>query len=436
MQAIVTWLSNNLFTQTAFFMGVLVAIGMISLKKPFVDVLEGFLTGMLGYYVFNIGTSAMGTTVQMLGKLLAPTLGITGGVTPVGSSPFLALPTTIEYLIPRVVPCFILVWLVHVLLVKFVPWFKVIYLSMHNVLAMVSVFYYFFYVTCALEGIALDTVVGLSTLVYITVSPMLSYKASMEATGGAYALGWTNQISAAICAKIAPLFGDPEKDDAESIKLPGFLSGISASGLTIALSIPLAWVIVWLIVVIVGNPEALEIYNGYRGNVNGLIYILLSGVQWAAATYVLQYGLRMFLGALLPAFQGLAEKFLPNAVPGLDTVAFYGAGPNAVAISMLAHMLGEVVASMTQLAFRTPVFVIFSLVVGFNEMAAIGPIVNKRGGWKACAVCGFLVGFAAVYAAILFVTGLNIVEQSVTMGSLDSCLYMGAIGWIGKLFVR
>ncbi len=433
MQTIVNWLSTNIFTQTAFFMGILIALGLILMKKPLVDIAEGFLTGCLGYYVFNIGTSAMGTTVTMLGELLGPTLGISGGVTPVGSSPFLALPQSIEYIAPRAVPCFILVWFLHILLVKIVPYFKVVYLTTHNILAFVSVFYYFFYQTMELTGIVLDAVVAIVSVIYITVSPMLSYKAAMDATGGTYALGWTNQITAALCAKIAPLFGDPEKDDAEKIKLPGFLSGISASGLTIALSIPVAWVCVWAIVMIVGNPEALEIFDGYRGDVNGFIYILLAGIQWAGATYVLQYGLRMFLGAVLPAFQGISDKFLPDAVPGMDSVAFYGVAPNAVAIAMLAHMVGEVVGSLSQLALNTPVFVIFSLVVGFNEMAAVGPIVNKKGGWKACVVCGFLVGFGAMYASILFVTGLNIVEQSVTMGSLDSCLYMGAVGWIAKL---
>lgn len=434
LSAVLSWLNTNLFTQTAFFMGVIVALGLVAQKKKGGEVLEGFMNTVLGYFIFNTGSGAIGSSISLLSNLIKPTLGVVAGVKGGSNALFTAMAYGIEYLAPRIIPCFVLTWLVHVLLVKFVKQFKVVYLTVHNMLSLLSCFYVFFYTVMGYSGILLDVCAGGFMLLYITVTPMLVYKDCMEVTGGMYALGHFNQIGAFIASKIAPLCGDPEKDNAENMKLPGWLKQIADSGLSIAVALPIAYLFIWVVVVVVGNADALAILSDNAKGVSGPIFMFLSAMQFAGATYILLYGLRMFLGALLPAFQGISEKYLPDAVPGIDTVAFYSLSPNAVVYGMIAYMVGGVIATTSCFILKTPIFVIFGFAFAFSEMSAIGVIANKKGGWKACVVCGLIEGILATAGLAFFASGMGILDQGISQGNLDSTWYPAAVYYLFRLF--
>ena len=218
MSAIISWLNTNIFTQTALFMGIIVAIGLIMQKKNVGEILEGFISTALGFFIFNTGVGAIGSSSILLGDLLKPTFGVLAGVKPSSNALFTAMANGIEYLAPRVIPCFIITWFIHVLLVKYVKCFKVVYLTVHNMLSFTSCFYVFFYTVMGYEGLLLDVLSGGFMLLYITVTPMLIYKDCMDVTGGAFALGHFNQIGAFVASKISPFLGDPEKENAEEIE--------------------------------------------------------------------------------------------------------------------------------------------------------------------------------------------------------------------------
>lgn len=83
----------------------------------------------------------------------------------------------------------------------------------------------------------------------------------------------------------------------------------------------------------------------------GLFSIAYS-VQFAVSIYVIQAGVRMLV-AELTAFKGVADKFIPNAVPAL-LIQFVGVfvegtafgGSDAAVVGMLISQLGGTVGSM------------------------------------------------------------------------------------------
>ena len=434
LSSVLTWLNNNFFSQTAVFLGVIVVIGLLLQKKKPGVVIQGFVTAALGYYIFNTGSGSIGGYAMVMGNLLTPTLGVEAGVNPFSSQTFISMGYAIEYIAPRITVCFIAVWFVHLLLVKFIKPLKVVYLTMHNIMSFVATFYMFFYTIMGWEGIVLDLAAGGFTLLYITLTPMLVYKDCMEVTNGGFALGHFNQIGAFITSKLAGLVGDPEKDDAEKIQLPGWLKNISDGGLSVAVSLPIAFIFVWCIVMIVQNPEAMTILSENAGTTNSLLYMILTALQLAASVYILLYGLRMFLGALLPAFQGISEKFIPDAVPGIDTVAFYSVSPNGVVITMLSYMVGAVLATIVSILIHSPIVVIFQLASAFSESSAIGAIANKKGGWKGCIVAGLVEGIIATACAAFFAAGLGILDQGIAQANFDSCAYPALIFYLFRMF--
>lgn len=434
MNIVLEWLRNNVFSQTAIFLGIVVIIGMLFQRKKIGEILQGFVTTVLGYLIFNTGAGAIGGMAMVMGNLLRPTLGVEAGVTPFSSQTFIAMGYAVEYIAPRITICFILTWFVHLLLVKFIKKLKVVYLTMHNIMSFVATFYIFFYSIMGYRGLTLDLLTGGITLAYITLTPMLVYKDCMEITNGGFALGHFNQLGAWITSKISPLFGDPEKENAENIQLPGWLRSISDGGLSVAVSIPIAFIFVWLVVVIVRNPEALDILHTSAGSTNTLLYMIMTALQLAASIYILLYGLRMFLGALLPSFQGISEKFLPDAVPGIDTVAFYSIAPNSVVITMLAYMVGAVVTTVISIMIMSPVVVIFQMASAFSESSAIGAIANHKGGWKACVASGFLEGVLATAFAGFFAAGLGILADGIAQANFDSNAFPSLVFYLFRFF--
>ena len=95
---ILEWLNNNLFTQTALFLGLVVVVGMIIQKKKVGEIIQGFVTAALGYYIFNTGSGAIGSFAMVLGDLLRPTLNVTAGVNPFSSQTFIGMGYAVAYL--------------------------------------------------------------------------------------------------------------------------------------------------------------------------------------------------------------------------------------------------------------------------------------------------------------------------------------------------
>lgn len=54
-----TYFANNILTQPAFFIGLMVIIGYILLKKPWYDVLSGGIKAIAGYMILMVGSGGL-----------------------------------------------------------------------------------------------------------------------------------------------------------------------------------------------------------------------------------------------------------------------------------------------------------------------------------------------------------------------------------------
>lgn len=50
---------NNFLTQPAYFIGLLVAVGYILLRKPWYDVLAGFIKATIGFFILQVGSGGL-----------------------------------------------------------------------------------------------------------------------------------------------------------------------------------------------------------------------------------------------------------------------------------------------------------------------------------------------------------------------------------------
>lgn len=435
VQNIIDWLFTNIIGENAIFLGLIALVGLLLQKKKAEEVFTGTVKTMLGYYVFNAGSNLAIGALQIINTILTPSLGVESGIVQTSGTFMTYLAYGIEYLAPRVIPLFIVAWFVHIVIVRiFNRYVKAVYLTVHKALEFLSILMIFFYTVMGYEGMALYIpVVGISAL-WWTISPMLTYKSSMEITENGFCLGHGNQIGAFIADKIGGFFGDPEKDDVNKLKLPGFLNIFSDSTMNLAISMPLTFIVTWIIVMIIGNPTAMTALGEASGDYNSFIYMIIQGLTFTAGAVILLQGVNMFLSSLVPAFQGISEKIIPGCVPAVDCIAYFGFSPVSVILSFVSYLFAGILCSIFCLIFKTPIFLFFAVPSAFFDSASIGVFANHKGGWKAVIAVGFICGLISHIFGGVLAYEMGILAEGIAAPSIDSNLIPSIVFFIFRLF--
>lgn len=432
---IISWLSTNIFQQTAIFMGIIALIGLLVQKKAFEEIAEGTLLTITGYIIFSQGQSILCTALSAVNNILLPTVASEAGVYPLSDS-VVSYAYGLDYIGSRIMTLFIVSWLLHIVIVKvFYKWFKVVYLTVHMMLNIVVLNALFWHGVMGFTGAAFYIPSIVLSTAYFTLSPMLVYKDCMELTDGAFGLGHLQQVGAWFGGKLAGLVGDPEKDNADNLELPGWLQMLNTSTVNVSVTMPITFLIIGVVVMIVHNGAAMEAVAEGTGGLNFVIWLLIQGFTFAAGVAVLLYGLRMFLGAIVPAFQGLSEKLLSGAVPALDCVSFFNYSPMGVMLSFLAYAVAGVVVCIGCAILHTKVFVLPSILLAFFDGGAVGVFANKHGGWKGCLLAGFVTGLMMhIGAGVLAPMLAGAMEQGMSYGNFDTNTIFTLIFWIVSKF--
>lgn len=74
------WFSQNILQNPAFFVGLLVLIGYLLLKKPLHDVFAGFIKATVGYLILNVGAGGLVNTFRPILVALAKKFNLEAAV--------------------------------------------------------------------------------------------------------------------------------------------------------------------------------------------------------------------------------------------------------------------------------------------------------------------------------------------------------------------
>ncbi len=91
---------------------------------------------------------------------------------------------------------------------------------------------------------------------------------------------------------------------------------------------------------VVGESEVTTL----SGDMNWLMFLIMQGIKFSGSIMITLFGVRTFLGSIIPAFQGISEKLLPGAIPALDCPVFYPYAPVAAIIGFLGHAVGAIIS--------------------------------------------------------------------------------------------
>ncbi|MCI1645605.1 MAG: hypothetical protein LKI67_03935 [Olsenella sp.] len=134
------------------------------------------------------------------------------------------------------------------------------------------------------------------------------------------------------------------------------------------------------------------------------MYIFQHSIMFGVGITVMLQGVRMLIAEIVPAFKGIADKVVPDAIPALDCPVIFPYAPNALTIGFLVAMVTSVITILlTNGMFPTVVIPLISTC--FFEIGTAAIIGNSTGGVRGAvigsAVAGvlavFLVGFGAYF---------------------------------------
>lgn len=98
--------------------------------------------------------------------------------------------------------------------------------------------------------------------------------------------------------------------------------------------------VVYVCLALIAGPRFVE-SSSLSAGTNYIVYAITQAGTFAAGFVVVLQGVRMILSEIIPAFQGIAKKLVPNSKPALDVPIVFPYAPNAVLIGFLSPLLLE-----------------------------------------------------------------------------------------------
>lgn len=337
---ILQWIIDNILTQASVIIGLVALLGLALQKKPINEIISGTLKTMLGFLVLSAGSSVMQTSLTYFGDMFNQAFGFNGMSAVVASIEGINGQAMTDLgLGSEIAICLAGIFIVNIILARFTP-FKYVFLTGQALLwesTLCVVFAWF----CGLRGIPLILIASIVGGAFATLMPAFAQPVVRKITeSDDIALGhfctFGYMFTALIATITKKLAGGHESQSTEDLELPQSLSFMQDSYLAVmVVMIPF-----YLIIAGFAGPEAAA---DYAGDVNYMVYAFLQAMQFVVGLYVLLAGVRLLLAELVPAFQGISMKLVPNARPALDCPVLFTYAPNAVIIGFICTTIGSLI---------------------------------------------------------------------------------------------
>lgn len=366
---------NDILGTPAILIGIFVLIGLVLQRKHFSEVVVGTFKTTMGFILLSAGAGIISGTLTIFNSMFTKAFGLHGVV---ANTDVMGAITSEKYSTASFI--LILGMAVNLLVAKFTK-LKYIYLSGHLIMYMSGM------LAMILSGIApvISVPIGASILgLYMAGAPALIQKYTKEITkSDDFSLAHSGTISYFLAAKIGGLFGKKDKST-EDLNVPKSLSFFRDSSVTLALTMSIFFIIISLF----SGPLYIE--TDLSSGQNFVIFSVIQGITFSAGVYVILAGVRMSLAEIVPAFKGIADKFISGAKPALDCPVVFPFAPNAVIIGFVSSFvfgligmflltltkLPVIVPGMTQHFFLGATSAIYGNTTGGRRGAIIGAAIN------------------------------------------------------------
>lgn len=422
MMAVLDFIINEIFGQGAIFLALIALAGLLLQKKPLTDVMRGTLMTAIGFFVLTQGVGMIaGDSISGIAGAFSAVMPDVNEVVDIDMG---AYGTQIGIVMVIAFAC-------NLIFARVTKW-KSVFLTGH----MLYWFPYIFIaagISAGLQGVTLIVVATVFTALYMIVSPNLIRPLVKEVTGDdSFTLGHPTTILSLIAGYLGKAVGNKAKST-EELKLSksfGFLREVSITG---SLVIALTYIV--MIFVMMANGLSPAAVWGVEGSM--FSYIFTQSIMFGVGVTVMLLGVRMLISEIVPAFQGIAQKLIPGAIPALDCPMLFPYAPNALIIGFIVGMIASTITILLTAGMGIfPIIVIPLVFTCFFEVGTAAIIANGTGGMRGCiigsAVAGIVMVFLVGFGAYFFEGTIN--GWMLVFGGNDFSLWGIIMGFISSIF--
>lgn len=394
--AIAEFIIRDIFSAASVFLSLIALLGLLLQKKPFNDVVAGAFKTALGVVLLQQGVAILITSFTPLAEAFA-VLSPSGRVAPGMATEDFMGTYSMEIGIVMIAG-----FILNLLVARFTKW-KAVFLTGHML-------FWFPFVTVAVAinaGLPMLWTILVATLFtagYYVIAPNLARPWVRCVTGDdSFTLGHPSVFFIITGGFLAKKFGNREKST-EDVQFPKNLHFFKEIAITGSLIMMITYIVLTVIFAVSGYDYS-SLY-GLDATKGIFQFIFVSGLSFGAGLTVLLLGVRMIIKEIVPAFFGIQEKLIPNAIPAYDCPMLFPYAPNAVVIgfivSMAASILTLLVTSQLGIFRYTMIPVVITCFFECGTAAVVGNALGgRRGAIISSAACGilmiFLMGFSLYF---------------------------------------
>ncbi|MDI9206595.1 PTS ascorbate transporter subunit IIC [Ligilactobacillus saerimneri] len=405
----------------AILVSLLALCGLLLQKKKTSDVISGTVKTMIGFLVLTGGAGVLSGALTPFASMFQTALHTQGVVPSNEAVVAIALqhfgtPTALIMAIGMVV---------NILLARFTR-FKYIFLTGQAML----------YVSCLTAVILVSAGFGTDfTMILLggifegtllTVTPALCQPFMRQITGNdSVAMGHTGNIGYASAGLIGKWFGNKEKST-EEVNISKNWSFLRDS----TISIMLLMSVVYIGLAIAAGPSYVE--HKLSNGTEAFVYAITQAGTFTAGFVIVLQGVRMILAEIVPAFQGIAKKWVPGSKPALDVPIIFPYAPNAVLIGFFTSFIMGTISMFAMIAMHTTV-IIPGVVGHFFCGAAAGVYGNATGGRRGAVLGSAFNGLLLSWLPLFILPLLGELKLAAsTFADTDYLIPGLALGYIGQ----
>lgn len=415
---------QDILTEPAFLIGLISFIGLVALRSKPHKILTGTLGPILGYLMLDAGSGVIVANLDPLAQMIEEGFNISG-VVPNNEA---VVSVAQEMLGVETMTILVVGMAANLLIARFTD-YKYVFLTGHHS----------FFMACLLSAVLgalgmsgweLILFGGFFLGAWSAISPAIGQKMTLEVTDGDdIAMGHFSSLGYYLAGVIGKVVGKGSKST-EDIDVPEKWSFLRNTTISTAITM----IFFYVVSAVVAGPEFV---STLAGDQNFLIYAILSGLRFAVGVAIVYAGVRMILADLIPAFQGIATRVIPNAVPAVDCAVFFTYAPTAVIVGFISSFVGGIVG-MLALGALGGVLIIPGMVPHFFTGATAGIYGNATGGRRGAVVGAFINGLAISFIPALLLPVLgDLGFSNTTFGDTDFGvigIVLGQVGnWLGNI---
>ena len=433
--AILHFISVQILNVPAYLIGIVAAIGLIAMRKKASEVIPGALKAAMGYLILGAGATVVVNSLAPFGALILKDSGA-HGVVPTNEVITAQAATQFGAQSAYII---VLGFIVMLLLARFTP-LRYVFLTGHHMVFMSTLLAVVLSVGFGPgHGLWVILVGAVLMGAIMVVMPAFAQPFMNRVVGSRdneLAIGHFNTLGYIVAGATGAAVGKRSRST-EEVEFPQGLGFLRDSMISTTLLMMILYMIfaVWGAFVL-PHDVLLQMFakstSGPSSDVGAYIMAAFAqALQFGIGVSIILYGVRIILGELVPAFQGIAERVVPGAKAALDVPIVFPFGPNASIIGFLSSFVGGLFTLVLLAVWLGPQYglalILPGMVPHFFDGGGAGVFGNATGGRRGAVLGGFFNGILITILPAFLLTVLG------SLGLANSTFGDADFGWFGTV---